>query len=55
MNKYENSNKNIAINYLNRKDGKLFFDNNYNIEEYKGLSVEKMSKIFEWIFEKLNC
>lgn len=53
MKKYEIINQNIAINYLNRKE--LFYNNDYNIEEYKGLSTEKMAEIFEWIFNRLNC
>lgn len=60
LEKYEASNQNLALEYLDRADGRLFYepwpDPNENWEPYEGLTVEKLTpiltKLIHYVYER---
>lgn len=54
MEPYREENENVAKKYLNRKDGILFEDTNYDIAEYGGLDNHMIFEITKWLLYKLK-
>ncbi len=57
INKYESSNQKLAKEYLNREDGRLFYESQPNLDDawepYEGLTIERLVPIVTKIMYKL--
>ncbi len=53
MDTFRYQNDMVAIKYLNRNEGELFQNKNFDIPQYRGLKVEKVFEITRWLVKEI--